>query len=139
MISFHSENGFELKDHSVLKAWITKTIQSEKKNVGEINYIFCDDEYLLKINVDFLDHDTYTDIISFDYTQGDVVSGDIYISTERVAENATTYNTTFQTELKRVMIHGILHYCGYGDKTSDQKNIMRAKEDYYLLLTDKGE
>ncbi len=134
MINFHNENGFELKNPVVLEEWIVKTILTENRTLGEINYIFCDDEYLHKINMDFLNHDTYTDIISFDYTQGELISGDIYISTERVAENAEQFKTSFNNELKRVMVHGILHYCGYGDKTDEEQRLMRQKEDFYLKL-----
>jgi len=137
MINFHNENGFELKNPVVLEEWIVKTILTENRTLGEINYIFCDDEYLHKINMDFLNHDTYTDIISFDYTQGELISGDIYISTERVAENAEQFKTSFNNELKRVMVHGILHYCGYGDKTDEEQRLILRFEKNYLcgLLT----
>jgi|TARA_R110002051_G_scaffold4229_5_gene22750 probable rRNA maturation factor len=135
MIEFHNENAFELKDPTFAKAWLLKVIEEEGKQLGEINYIFCDDDYLHKINVDFLQHDTLTDIISFDYTTGAVVSGDIYISTQRVADNAKDFKTAFKNELNRVMVHGVLHYCGYKDKTEEDAKLMRSKEDYYLSKT----
>ncbi|RMB63203.1 rRNA maturation RNase YbeY [Dokdonia sinensis] len=132
MIEFHSENNFEFEESAFAKAWLEKVIAAEEKELGEINYIFCDDEYLHKINMDFLNHDTYTDIISFDYSQGAVLSGDIYVSTQRVEENAKTFKAAFKEEFFRVLVHGILHYCGYKDKTEDQAKEMRDKEDYYL-------
>ncbi len=132
MISFYSENDFELKESDSIKTWVLNIIDKEGKTSGEVNYIFCDDDYLHKINVGFLNHDTYTDIISFDYTHGNVISGDIYISTERVAENAIQFDTSFDNELRRVMAHGVLHYCGYGDKADDERILMRQKEDFYL-------
>ena len=100
----------------------------------EISYIFCDDEYLLDINQRFLDHDTYTDIISFDDSMGNLLNGDIYISTERVRENAAEFNEDFETELKRVIVHGILHYCGYKDKSEDDAALMRRKESEKIKL-----
>jgi rRNA maturation RNase YbeY len=132
MISFNYETEFELEDLEVLSRWLSKGILEENCKEGEINYIFCSDDYLHKLNVDFLAHDTYTDIISFDYSIGKELHGDIYISIDRVKENALEYEVMFEDELARVMIHGILHYCGYKDKTDVEKNIMRAKEDYYL-------
>jgi probable rRNA maturation factor len=114
--------------------WIEFVINQENKELGEINYVFCDDEYLLKINVNRLKHNTLTDIISIDYTVQNLISGDIYISTERVTDNAINFNALLKDELHRVMIHGVLHYCGYDDKTSKEKQIMRSKEDYYLSL-----
>ena len=132
MIEFNTENAFELEGPTFAKAWLLKVIEEEGKQLGEINYIFCDDDYLNKINVDFLQHDTLTDIISFDYTTGDVISGDIYISTQRVVDNAKDFKTLFKNELNRVMVHGILHYCGYKDKSDDDAALMRSKEDYYI-------
>ena len=112
-----------------------KSVIEEKDfELGEINYIFCNDEYLHKINVEFLQHDTYTDIISFDYTLGKNISGDIYVSIERVKENAQKFNVTFDNELHRVIIHGILHYLGYKDKTEEQKKEMRNKENQCLII-----
>lgn len=132
MIEFHTEHDFMLEDQEAYRTWILEVVASEQKEVGEINYIFCDDEYLHKINVEFLDHDTFTDIISFDYTVGDLLSGDIYISVDRVKENALIFKTSFEKELRRVMVHGILHYCGYKDKLEEERAEMRSKEDFYL-------
>ena len=129
MITFNSETSFTLKNQKKLLKWISDVISSEGLQVGEINYIFCDDSYLNKINQEFLNHDTFTDIISFDYTLGKEVGGDIFISIERVLENAEKFNEVFETELHRVMIHGILHFMGYKDKTKKEKTLMRTKED----------
>lgn len=129
MITFNSETSFTLKNQKKLVKWISDVISSEGFQVGEINYIFCNDSYLNKINQEFLNHDTFTDIISFDYTLGKEVGGDIFISTERVLENAEKFNEVFENELYRVMIHGILHFMGYKDKTKKEKTLMRTKED----------
>ena len=134
IINFYSENDFVLQEEKSFDTWIRKVISSEEKQIGEINYIFCDDHYLYKINLKFLDHDTYTDIISFDNSEGDELNGDIFISTDRVTENAKEYNVDFSEELKRVMIHGILHLCGYGDKTESEAALMRQKEDEKIAL-----
>lgn len=132
MISFNYEIEFELDNELILSEWISNAIIEESFKEGEINYIFCDDAYLLKLNIEFLEHDTLTDIISFDYTLGKFISGDIYISIERVRDNAKDFEESFYTELSRVMIHGILHYCGYKDKTEDDTAVMRSKENYYI-------
>lgn len=134
MINFYSENDFEINNQEQLIKWIVAVVESEGFNLGDVNFIFCNDDYLHKINVEFLNHDTLTDIISFDYSVGKVLQGDIYISTERVADNAKDYRVSFDNEVKRVMIHGILHYCGYQDKTKVQSNLMRSKENHYLGL-----
>ena len=134
MISFNYETSFELQDETRYENWLSEVIESEKKTEGEINYIFCDDAYLLEKNIEFLDHDTLTDIISFDYTMGNLLSGDIFISVERVRENAQEYNVPFDEELRRVMAHGILHYCGYKDKTEEDSTVMRVKEDEKIAL-----
>jgi rRNA maturation RNase YbeY len=134
MISFHSELDFELEETEKLQSWIEKTILSEGKKVGELNYIFLTDEALLKINQEHLQHDYYTDIISFDYTLGKIISGDMFISIDRIKDNASQFSNSFRDELHRVMIHGVLHYCGYKDKTEDDIKEMRTKEDYYLSL-----
>jgi len=134
MIEFTSTNDFKLSNNAALKKWIEFAIHQENRELGEINYIFCDDEYLLKINIKELNHNTLTDIISFDYTVQNIISGDIYISSQRVDDNASIFKTNYKDELHRVMIHGVLHYCGYADKTSKEKETMRAKEDYYLSL-----
>nr|WP_321229291.1 rRNA maturation RNase YbeY [uncultured Psychroserpens sp.] len=132
MISFNYETNFKLDDETKVSEWISNTISNEKCNEGEINYIFCDDDYLHQLNVQFLEHDTLTDIISFDYSIGKELHGDIYISIERVADNAKDFKVDVSEELKRVIIHGVLHYCGYKDKTDDDAKLMREKEDYYL-------
>ena len=134
MITYNLETLFNLNDTSIISDWIHKVISNEGLETGEINFIFCDDDYLLKLNVAFLDHNTLTDIISFDYTMGNLISGDVYISIPRVMDNASIFNTSFQNELHRVIIHGILHYCGYKDKSEDEKLIMRSKEDEYLSV-----
>jgi len=132
MISFNYENNFKLTNEIKLSKWLSSVILAENCKEDEINYIFCDDEYLHKINVEFLNHDTFTDIISFDYSTGKTLQGDIYISTERVEDNANDYKVQFYEELQRVMVHGILHYCGYKDKTPEDAKLMRAKEEFYL-------
>lgn len=132
MISFNYETDFKLENETKVSEWISKAINSENCKEGELNYIFCSDDYLHKINVDFLNHDTLTDIISFDYSLGKELHGDIYISVERVEDNAKDFDVSFEDELARVMIHGILHYCGYKDKSEDDAKLMRTKEDYYL-------
>lgn len=134
-ISFHSEDvDFQLENEQKLIDWINSTIQHEEKSATEITYVFCSDEYLYQMNLDYLNHDTYTDIITFDYTENSFVSGDIFISIDRVKENAIKFNTTFLNELSRVIIHGVLHLAGYKDKTTEQKQVMRSKEDFYLTL-----
>jgi len=132
VITYNYETDFVLDNENDVSEWIVNTIQDEGCELGDINYIFCDDVYLHKINVEFLNHDTLTDIISFDYTLDKQINGDIYISIERVKDNAIEYDNSFQRELQRVMIHGILHYLGYKDKTVDEKKIMKNKEDFYI-------
>ncbi|WP_130734841.1 rRNA maturation RNase YbeY [Flavobacterium sp. J27] len=129
MINFNYETDFSLDNELQYSNWINEVIISENKVLGEINYIFCNDDYLHNINVQYLNHDTLTDIISFDYTEGNIISGDIFISIERVKDNAIDFNTIFISELKRVIIHGILHYCGYKDKSKQDELVMRSKED----------
>jgi rRNA maturation RNase YbeY len=124
--------GFKLQDSIKIKSWIKKIIESEKKKTGQLNFVFTSDEELLKTNIQFLNHSTYTDIITFDSCEGDIVNGDIIISIERVAENAHKFKVDFKQELKRVIIHGVLHLCGYKDKTTAQVKVMRAKEDAAL-------
>lgn len=134
MIEYTIVGKFSLDDEPQISDWVQFTLDSEEMELGELNYIFCDDDYLHEINVKTLNHNTLTDIISFDYTQGVVVSGDVYISYERVKENSEELNLSFKDELHRVMIHGVLHYCGYKDKLEEDRLMMRAKEDYYLSL-----
>ncbi|APG65822.1 rRNA maturation RNase YbeY [Tenacibaculum todarodis] len=133
MIAFNYETEFKLVDEKSTENWIANCVEKEDFELGEINYIFCDDAYLHKLNVEFLKHDTLTDIISFDYTMGKLISGDIYISVERVKENAKDFEVSFTDELHRVIIHGILHYMGFKDKSEEQKTIMRSKENDCLL------
>jgi len=132
MISFNYETEFQLENELALSDWIAGAIANEGCTEGEINYIFCDDAYLLELNIQFLEHDTLTDIISFDYTMGKQINGDVYISIERVKENAEEFEVSFENELNRVMIHGVLHYCGYKDKSEEEEAEMRAKENFYM-------
>ena len=134
MISFNYENDFELNNEEQFSNWISRVIVSEVKKEGEINYIFCDDDYLLNLNEQYLNHDTLTDIISFDYSMGNEIHGDIFISTERVIDNAADFKVSFEEELKRVMVHGVLHYCGYKDKTEEDEALMRSKEDEKIKM-----
>ena len=134
-IYFSSENiKFDFRGKLKVKKWITDLIKAQNKKVGDISYLFCDDAYLLEVNRTYLDHDTYTDIITFDYVEGDTISGDILISVERVKENAQLFNTTFDQELHRVIIHGVLHLLGQGDKTEAEAAQMRKKEEAALAL-----
>jgi rRNA maturation RNase YbeY len=134
MIEFNYETNFSLKNEPKISDWIQGRILTEGFKLGEINYIFCDDAYLHKLNVEFLNHDTLTDIISFDNTMGKLISGDIFISIERVKENAATFNASFEEELHRVIIHGVLHYLGYKDKNEEDQLAMTLKENESLLL-----
>lgn len=132
MIEFNYQIEFDLPQPKVYAKWITSVIEQESCIEGDISYVFCSDEYLLELNKKFLNHDTLTDIISFDYSVGKELHGDIYISIERVEENAQIFGVSFVNELARVMVHGVLHYAGYKDKLVDEKEKMRAKENYYL-------
>jgi rRNA maturation RNase YbeY len=134
MISFNYELDFKLEDETLYSDWLSKVISSEMKSEGDINYIFCDDNYLVEINQQYLDHDTLTDIISFDYSIGNELHGDIFISIERVRENAVDFNVDFEDELKRVLAHGVLHYCGYKDKSEDDEKLMRQKEEEKMKM-----
>lgn len=131
---FNEEITFRLRGIKEIRAWLIRSIESEGKNAGEINFIFCSDDYLHKMNVEYLNHDTLTDVISFDYTEDDIISGDIFISIPRVKENSTLYSLPFPDELNRVMVHGILHLCGYKDKTAKDEKQIRSKEDEKLRL-----
>jgi rRNA maturation RNase YbeY len=134
MVEFNYETAFQLDDENRLEKWVEIVASKNGFDVGEINYIFCDDEYLLKLNVEFLKHDTLTDVISFDNTLGKLINGDIFISIERVIENAKEHNVSFDDELQRVMIHGVLHYMGFKDKSDDEVKQMRSAENTALLL-----
>ncbi len=134
-ILFHIENpSFTLKNKTALKAWIKEVAQREQKKPGNINYVFVSDERLYEMNVQFLNHKTYTDIITFDYTENDRIEGDIYISTDRVKENAIKFKSNEITELHRVIIHGVLHLCGYKDKSEKDAKKMRQMEERSLAL-----
>ena len=133
-ISFYSVGTFSLKTEAAVAACIKAIAAEESRKVGDITFVFCDDNYRLKINKEFLDHDTYTDIITFDYSVGNEMISEIYVSTTRVEENAKKYKQTFENEIHRVIIHGVLHLCGYNDKTEEEKQIMRDKENHYLSL-----
>ena len=132
MVTFNYETSFKLQGENLLEYWIDTIISEEGFSLGEINYIFCDDDYLHKLNVEYLQHDTLTDVISFDNTLGKLISGDIYISIERVEDNAKDFKVPFLEELHRVMIHGVLHYIGYKDKTEEEKVKMRNAENKAL-------
>lgn len=134
MIYYNYETKFTLENETKVSDWISNAINSEGYELEEISYIFCDDDYLLEKNIKYLNHDTLTDIISFDYTIGKQISGDIFISIERIKENCNEFNTEFIDELHRVIIHGVLHFCNFKDKTKEEKQTMRTKEDYYLSL-----
>lgn len=134
MINFYSENEFQLQEEVRHEHWLKEVIASENRKLEEVSYIFCDDQYLLDINRKYLDHDTYTDIISFDSCVGNILQGDIFISTERVMENASTFSVEFPEELRRVMVHGILHFCGYKDKTEEEEALMRHKEEEKMKM-----
>ena len=134
MIDFNYLDKFQLPNEQEVRAWLEFVLDQEDRELGEVSYIFCDDEYLYDLNVKHLNHNTLTDIISFDYSLGKVVSGDIYISVERVDENARDRGIEFDDELHRIIVHGMLHYVGYKDKSESQRKSMRKKEDYYLSL-----
>lgn len=133
-ILFHSECAFSFNKEEETTQWIRQCIEKEGKKAGELNYIFCTDAYLLEKNIDFLNHDTYTDIITFDYCEAERINGDLFISVERIEENATQYKVDFSDELARIIIHGTLHLLGYNDKTKEEQKEMRSKEDFYLSL-----
>ena len=134
MINYFFENIEEKEIQPKISEWLENLIISEEKKPGTINYIFCDDEHLLQVNRDFLQHDYYTDIITFDYVKGKTISGDIFVSLPRISDNASTLSKNPEEEFRRVLAHGILHLCGYKDKTEYEQREMRSKEDFYLNL-----
>ena len=134
MIRFHFTNSFILKNKRKIKNWLKDTIVNEKKKVGDINYIFCSKEYLKKMNNDYLTKNYETDVISFDFSNDNKISGDIYISSETVKKNSIIFNVCFNNELKRVMVHGLLHLLNYNDKSNQELQIMREKENFYINL-----
>lgn len=135
MIRYFSESiKFDLQGKLANNRWLRFVAEAEAKRIGDVNIIFCSDPYILDVNINYLGHDYYTDILTFDYVEGDVLSGDLFISIDSVRENASFYGADFPTELRRVMVHGLLHLIGYDDHTPEEQKVMRSKEDYYLSL-----
>ena len=133
MIRYYSEDiNFEFKGKLLNNRWIKFVAESEVRKVGDINIIFCSDNYILDVNMKYLQHDYFTDIITFDYCEDDILSGDLFISIDSVRDNALFYGTEFTEELNRVIVHGVLHLIGYDDHSDSEEKIMRSKEDYYL-------
>ncbi len=138
MVSYHTEDcKFEFKQKRLTSRWLKFVAESESKRLGEIAVIFCSDPYILEVNLQYLQHDYYTDIITFDYCEGNRLSGDLFISVDSVRENATFYGSEFADELNRVIVHGLLHLIGYDDHTEEDIAMMRSKENYYLSQRDK--
>lgn len=137
IVFFNEDIDFKFQGKNKFKAWLKKVADKEGFSINNLNYIFCSDEYLHKINLEYLDHDTYTDIITFDNSEDEsTIEGDIFISIERVRENSQTLNTVFEEEVKRVIVHGLLHLCGYDDHTPAEKATMRRLESEYILVFD---
>ena len=137
MISyFFEDTNFNFRGKTLNNKWLRLVAESEVRRVGQINIIFCSDNYILDVNQQYLQHDYFTDIITFDYCEGDRLSGDLFISVDTVRENSLEYGTEFNDELNRVMVHGLLHLIGYDDHSEEDTAIMRKKEDYYLSLRD---
>ena len=135
-IFFHSENvSFSINEEIVVK-WLKKSVNSLGFTIGELSFIFCSDEYIKKINIKYLSHHFFTDVITFNYSKEKLLFGDVYISIERVKENSKTYKTSFNEEMFRVIIHGVLHLCGFDDKTKEEKSLMRSKENDFLSSID---
>ncbi|MBE50557.1 MAG: rRNA maturation RNase YbeY [Flavobacteriales bacterium] len=132
MIKYLYNTDFKLKNEKTISSWIINVIDEETKELGEINFYFCDDNELLESNTKYLNHEEYTDILTFDYSEKKLVSADIMISVDRIQENSSIFDQKFEDELHRVIIHGILHIIGYNDKTEEEKKLMRKKEDYYI-------
>ena len=133
-VFFHDECGFQLMHKEERVKWILKCVRMEEKAVENLNFIFCSDAYLLEKNMEFLNHNTYTDVITFDYGKAQQISGDVFVSVERVKENAENFKVHFEKELDRVLVHGVLHLLGYKDKSDEEKIQMREKEEFYLSL-----
>ena len=133
MIEFSQQNTFILGQQEAWASWLSESCRAEGFSIGALSYVFCDDAFLVEINQEFLNHDTYTDIITFGELIGKSIHGEIYISTERVQENSQSYGVVFNEELARVMIHGLLHLCGYNDSTDQEKQAMRQKETDYII------
>ena len=136
MITFQNTSKFKVKDLRKKKLWLNSISNNEGKKIESLSFLFVDDEEMLKYNKKYLQHESYTDIITFDYCEKNRVNGDLFISIDRVKDNAKSFNSSIENELHRVMIHGILHLCGYKDKTPEDQNVMSAKEDFYLNLRD---
>lgn len=135
MVSFFTEDiSFNFKGKTLTRKWLTMVASSEIRKIGNISIIFCSDNYILDVNQKYLQHDYFTDIITFDYCEGDRLSGDLFISIDSVRENSIEYGTEFEDELNRVIVHGILHLIGYDDHNDDDISMMRSKENYYLSL-----
>lgn len=132
MLKFSSSTSFELASQKRISLWLLAVISSEEKVLKEVSFNFCNDQELLKVNQEFLSHDNLTDIITFDYSDPSGIMGEVLISTERVKDNALDFDQLFDVELRRVMVHGVLHLCGYKDKSDDEKILMTKKEDFYL-------
>ncbi len=129
---FNEDISFPKVKKRIITDWIKKVIVAEGKEVGDISFISCSDEYLLEVNKKFLDHDYYTDVITFDYVENDIVSGDIFISIDRIKANSVEFKCDFTNEFLRILIHGVLHLIGFGDKSKTESDVMRGKEDFYL-------
>ncbi len=139
MVRYYCEDiKFLLKNKIANNRWLKMVAGSEIKTIGDISIIFCSDNYILDVNIRYLHHDYFTDVITFDYCEGDKLSGDLFISIDSVRENAIEFGTEFDEELHRVIVHGLLHLIGYDDHTPEEQKVMRAKEDYYLSLRDKA-
>ena len=135
MVAYYTEDTkFLFKEKRLTNRWLKLVAESEIRRLGDISIIFCSDNYILDVNMKYLQHDYFTDIITFDYCEGDLLNGDLFISVDSVRENAAFYETEFENELNRVIVHGILHLIGYDDHTKDDIAVMRAKENYYLSL-----
>ena len=136
MINFFIEDiDFKLNGKNNFKAWLKKVAEIEGFRIGDLNYIFCSDQYLHKINLEYLEHDTYTDIITFDNSEDEkTIEGDIFVSIERITDNSHTLKTPLEEEIKRVIVHGLLHLCGYDDHSSEDKEKMRCLESEYILI-----
>mgnify|MGYP001180305012 FL=1 len=132
MIDYQYIENQELSNGDKISLWLDSEIEEEGRQIGELVYVFCKDDYLLERNIQFLNHNTLTDVITFDYCKGKIVNGDILVSTERVTENSKIYKVNYLTELHRVMVHGLLHLLGYNDKNEKDIRTMRKKENYYL-------
>ena len=135
MVSYFTEDtSFAFKEKRLTSRWLKLVAESEIRRLGDISIVFCSDNYILDVNMKYLQHDYFTDIITFDYCEGDRLNGDLFISVDSVRENASFYGTEFSDELNRVIIHGVLHLIGYDDHTEEEVKVMRSKEDYYLKI-----